>query len=221
MASKKYEEKYTQPDLREKLKEEIKQSDKGGKPGQWSARKSQLLVQQYEKQGGGYENNKKDKEAQSLENWSDQDWQTASGSANARKDGKTKRYLPKEVWEQLSDEEKKEAERTKEQASEQGKQHVAWTPAIQRAFRQAGYAEDGGSLTKKELYDEAQELGIAGRSRMSKSELQQAIQAARQDSLDEKTKDELYEMAQERNIEGRSEMSKKQLKQAVGTKQQN
>ncbi len=29
------------------------QSDKGGKPGEWSARKSQLLVQEYEKQGGG------------------------------------------------------------------------------------------------------------------------------------------------------------------------
>ncbi len=44
MAKRDYEEKYTDPELREKIKEEIKQSDKGGKKGQWSARKSQLLT---------------------------------------------------------------------------------------------------------------------------------------------------------------------------------
>ena len=52
------EEKYTDSDLREKIKEEIKASDKGGKPGQWSARKSQLLTKEYEKRGGGYKGNK-------------------------------------------------------------------------------------------------------------------------------------------------------------------
>ena len=39
-----YEEKYAHPDLREKIKEEIKASGKGGQEGQWSARKSQLTV---------------------------------------------------------------------------------------------------------------------------------------------------------------------------------
>ena len=52
MAKQEYEEKYTHPELRERIKEEIKASDKGGKEGQWSARKSQLLTQEYEKQGG-------------------------------------------------------------------------------------------------------------------------------------------------------------------------
>ncbi len=47
-------EKYAHPDLREEIKEEIKAPDKGGRPGQWSARKSQLLTQEYEKRGGGY-----------------------------------------------------------------------------------------------------------------------------------------------------------------------
>ena len=46
--NKKPEEKYTDPELRERLKEEIMQSDKGGEPGHWSARKSQLLVREYE-----------------------------------------------------------------------------------------------------------------------------------------------------------------------------
>jgi hypothetical protein len=32
----------------------MKSSDKGGKAGQWSARKAQLAVQAYKKAGGGY-----------------------------------------------------------------------------------------------------------------------------------------------------------------------
>ena len=58
MAKQDYEEKYTDPELREKVKEEIRASDKGGKKGQWSARKSQLLTQEYEKRGGGYKGEK-------------------------------------------------------------------------------------------------------------------------------------------------------------------
>jgi hypothetical protein len=54
----KREEKYTDPELREKIKEEIKASGKGSEPGQWSARKSQLLVKEYEKAGGGYRGEK-------------------------------------------------------------------------------------------------------------------------------------------------------------------
>ena len=54
MTKKSSEQKYTDPDLREEIKDEIKQSDKGGRPGQWSARKSQLLAREYERRGGGY-----------------------------------------------------------------------------------------------------------------------------------------------------------------------
>jgi hypothetical protein len=35
----KTDDKYTDPELREQVKEEIQQGDKGGAPGQWSARK--------------------------------------------------------------------------------------------------------------------------------------------------------------------------------------
>ena len=78
-----YEEKYTDPELREKLKEEIKASDKGGKPGQWSARKSQLLVHEYEKAGGGYKGGP-DETQQHLAQWTEEEWQTADGSTRAR-----------------------------------------------------------------------------------------------------------------------------------------
>lgn len=37
-------DKYTDPELRDEVKEEIHQSDKGGAPGQWSARKVRDIV---------------------------------------------------------------------------------------------------------------------------------------------------------------------------------
>lgn len=45
---------YTKPGMRKNLFNKIKQGDKGGKPGQWSARKAQLLAKEYKKKGGGY-----------------------------------------------------------------------------------------------------------------------------------------------------------------------
>lgn len=45
---------YTKPGMRKRLFEEIKAGGKGGAPGQWSARKAQMLAMQYKKAGGGY-----------------------------------------------------------------------------------------------------------------------------------------------------------------------
>lgn len=45
---------YTKPTLRKQLFEKIKAGDKGGAPGQWSARKAQFLAAEYKKAGGGY-----------------------------------------------------------------------------------------------------------------------------------------------------------------------
>jgi hypothetical protein len=45
---------YTKPTLRKRLFNEIKSGDKGGKPGQWSARKAQMLAKRYKESGGGY-----------------------------------------------------------------------------------------------------------------------------------------------------------------------
>lgn len=46
-------EKYTDPELRDEVKEEIHKGDKGGAPGQWSARKAQMMASEYKKRGGG------------------------------------------------------------------------------------------------------------------------------------------------------------------------
>lgn len=45
---------YTKPGMRKALFNKIKAGSKGGDPGEWSARKSQMLAKQYKAQGGGY-----------------------------------------------------------------------------------------------------------------------------------------------------------------------
>ena len=45
---------YTRPTMRKRLFNQIKASGKGGKPGQWSARKAQMLAKEYKAKGGGY-----------------------------------------------------------------------------------------------------------------------------------------------------------------------
>jgi hypothetical protein len=47
---------YTKPAMRKRLFERIKAGTKGGRAGQWSARKAQLLASLYKKNGGGYTN---------------------------------------------------------------------------------------------------------------------------------------------------------------------
>ncbi len=45
---------YTKPTMRKSLFERIKAGTKGGKAGQWSARKAQMLAREYKAKGGGY-----------------------------------------------------------------------------------------------------------------------------------------------------------------------
>jgi len=45
---------YTKPTMRKRLFNRIKAGGKGGAPGQWSARKAQMLAVAYKKAGGGY-----------------------------------------------------------------------------------------------------------------------------------------------------------------------
>jgi|TARA_R100000664_G_scaffold8282_1_gene13686 hypothetical protein len=45
---------YTKPALRKRIFNRIKAGNKGGRPGQWSARKAQMLALAYKRAGGGY-----------------------------------------------------------------------------------------------------------------------------------------------------------------------
>jgi hypothetical protein len=49
---------YTKPGMRKRLFNSIKAGGKGGAPGQWSARKAQMLAKRYKANGGGYKSKK-------------------------------------------------------------------------------------------------------------------------------------------------------------------
>ena len=93
---------YTKPKLRERLKKKIMAGSKGGKAGQWSARKAQLLAAEYEKAGGGYRG-AKGKAQKSLSKWTKEEWGTKSGKPSVQgKQATGERYLPKRTREKLS-----------------------------------------------------------------------------------------------------------------------
>ena len=47
---------YTKPEMRKRLFKKILAGTKGGRAGQWSARKAQMLAKEYKAKGGGYTN---------------------------------------------------------------------------------------------------------------------------------------------------------------------
>ena len=112
----------TDPELWEEVKAEVTAGGKGGRKGQWSARKAQVAVQAYQQRGGGYEGPKR--ADNSLRQWTEEDWGTKSG----RKSGKTgERYLPKQARAALSDEEY--ARTTREEAPGQRARPAVLRPA--------------------------------------------------------------------------------------------
>jgi|GEM_PF-680194 len=127
---------YTRPALRERLKKRLMEGTRGGRAGQWSARKAQLLATEYAKAGGGYRG-KQTGTQKSLSTWTREEWGTRTGGTRARRGATTARYLPKKAWSQLSARQKQATDRRKRVASRQGKQYVANTPAARRARKTA------------------------------------------------------------------------------------
>lgn len=112
---------YTNPDLRERIKNRILAGSKGGNAGQWSARKAQLLAQAYEKAGGGY-SGAKSKSQKSLSKWTKEEWGTKSGKPSLKTG---ERYLPKKARKALSASEYAATSKAKREGMKQGKQFVA------------------------------------------------------------------------------------------------
>lgn len=121
---------YTKPSLRERIKNRIMAGTKGGKAGQWSARKAQLLAQQYKKSGGGYSGSKT-KAQSSLSKWTKEEWGTKSGKPSTQGEKATgERYLPKKARQALSSKEYAATSRAKRKGMAQGKQFVKQPKAI-------------------------------------------------------------------------------------------
>ena len=113
---------YTDNPLRERIKKRVMAGTKGGKAGQWSARKAQLVAQEYETAGGGYTGGKT-KAQKSLSKWTGEEWGTKSGKPSTQGPKATgERYLPKAAREALSPQEYAATTRAKREATKAGKQ---------------------------------------------------------------------------------------------------
>jgi hypothetical protein len=147
------------------VKDKITAGAKGGKKGQWSARKAQMAVAEYKKRGGGYKGGKD--EDNSLHQWSEEDWGTKSG---AKSEESGERYLPKNAREALSDEDYARTSAKKRADTRKGKQFSAQPDDVAEKTRP--YRDH---RSKADLYAEAKKRDIPGRSTMSKDELAKAL----------------------------------------------
>ncbi|WP_114860253.1 hypothetical protein [Azospirillum brasilense] len=157
------------PGLWEKVKTSIQHGDKGGEPGQWSARKAQMAVQEYKRRGGGYEGPKS--ADNSLTQWTEEEWGTRSGKPS----GETgERYLPRQARDHLSKADYQRTSDKKRADTKTGKQFSKQPDDVAR--KTAPYRHhDGGESTRAALYEEAKQRNLPGRSRMSKEELRKAL----------------------------------------------
>jgi hypothetical protein len=113
---------YTKPELRERIKNRVLAGTKGGKAGQWSARKAQIVAQEYKKAGGGYTGAKTSKQ-KSLSKWTKEEWGTKSGKPSTQGSKATgERYLPKKAREKLSAAEYAKTSAKKREDLRKGKQ---------------------------------------------------------------------------------------------------
>jgi hypothetical protein len=159
----------TDPELWEQVKRQVTEGEKGGRPGQWSARKAQLAVQIYKQAGGGYRGGKG--ADNSLKRWQEEDWGTKSGG----KSGETgERYLPRQAREALSEDEYRRTTAKKRADTAKGRQFSSQPPGI--AAKTAQHREGGSEPTKAQLYKLARERDLPGRSGMSKAELARAVE---------------------------------------------
>jgi len=115
------------PELWEEVKAEITRGTKGGKAGQWSARKAQFAVAEYQRRGGGYIGPKSPRNA--LAKWTREEWGTKSGRASLKTG---ERYLPKAAREALSSEEYAETTRAKRAGLRRGEQFTRQPKRIAR-----------------------------------------------------------------------------------------
>ena len=114
------------PALWKRIVARVKAGSKGGRPGQWSARKAQLAVAAYKKAGGGYKGKKSSKNK--LAKWTKQKWTTSDGKPSKGK----KRYLPAKAWKNLTASEKRATNAAKARGNKKGKQFVKQPKSIAR-----------------------------------------------------------------------------------------
>ena len=160
------------PQLWDRVKRKVTREDKGGRPGQWSARKAQRAVQEYKGRGGRYKGDKQPDNH--LAQWTREDWGTRSGKTSRRTG---ERYLPKRVRDSLSENEYKRTTARKRADTAKGRQFSRQPADV--AAKSATIRRSAGA-TRAELMKIAARHGIEGRFAMKKADLQHAIERATQ-----------------------------------------
>ena len=182
------------PQLWDKVKAEVTHGDKGGEPDQWSARKAQLAVAEYKKRGGGYKGRKS--ADNHLTQWTQEEWGTRSGKPS----GEThERYLPKEARQKLTDAEYRRTTAKKRADAAEGRQFSRQPDDVARKVaptRSSGNKGAGShdapfgrktaprhaspthaaAPTRTSLLAEARKRNIPGRSRMTRDQLEAALE---------------------------------------------
>jgi|TARA_R100001163_G_C5030828_1_gene171090 hypothetical protein len=125
----------TKPKLWKRIVASVKSGSKGGRPGQWSARKAQIATARYKKAGGGYRGKKSS--SNKLTKWSKQKWDYVSKGDKKKPRAKRGRYLPESVRKSLSKSEKAATNRAKRAASRKGKQRAKYSKKVARKVRNA------------------------------------------------------------------------------------
>jgi len=112
----------------------VRAGSRGGKSGQWSARKAQLSVNMYKKAGGGYKGRRSSNN--SLRKWTQQRWRTRSGKNSILGPGATgERYLPEKAIRKLSRKEYSSTTRAKRRSLKKRKQYSKQPKKIARRLK--------------------------------------------------------------------------------------
>jgi len=114
---------YTKPALREDIKRRITAGSKGGKPGQWSAKKAQIVAQTYRQAGGGYRTGRPSRKQRTLRKWTKQRWRISDGKKAGRNE-EMRRYLPDAIWKRLTPSQRSATNKKKLQGDKKNKQFI-------------------------------------------------------------------------------------------------
>ena len=116
--------------LWDRIKNKVQQGSKGGLPGQWSARKAQLLVKEYKDRNGKFTGSKDPNN--SLTKWTREQWRTKSGKPSLKTG---ERYLPSKAIRALTSAEYARTTRKKREGMRKGKQFVPQPLGIRNKTR--------------------------------------------------------------------------------------
>ena len=134
MAKESGDEKYTDPELREQMREEVKAPETraaGQGSGRLASRNSS--TRSTRDKAAATNKGERNESQKHFKMWADEEWQTEEGEAKARDGDEIAHYLPKKAWENMSNEEKRATGQRKREGSRKREQYVPNTEEAKEA----------------------------------------------------------------------------------------